>query len=249
MDSSWHIRWGKSSFIMDPWLVGSEIDGFSWLNEQWHTTEPVSISDIPKSEFILITQSYQDHCHPETIELLDDQLPILATGKAFQLLKKSFSGRFISEISSLESKKPTSINGLNIFSIKPNRNIDPVYYSVLVVDEDHNALFVSPHGFDLSEAEIEILSDFNIRILMTTMVEFQIPKIMGGKVNPGLENAETLAQQLSPDYILNTHDEDKKMKGLISKLAKVKRPDFSSLKKEGFNFLESPDYKILEFQF
>ena len=29
--SSWHIEYGKNSFIVDPWLIGSEIDGFKWL--------------------------------------------------------------------------------------------------------------------------------------------------------------------------------------------------------------------------
>ena len=36
LDSSWHIEYGKNSFVVDPWLIGSEIDGFKWLNEQWH---------------------------------------------------------------------------------------------------------------------------------------------------------------------------------------------------------------------
>ena len=27
LDSSWHIEYGKNSFVVDPWLIGSEIDG------------------------------------------------------------------------------------------------------------------------------------------------------------------------------------------------------------------------------
>ena len=34
LDSSWHIEYGSSRFVVDPWLIGSEIDGFKWLNEQ-----------------------------------------------------------------------------------------------------------------------------------------------------------------------------------------------------------------------
>ena len=45
LDSSWYVEYGKSNFIVDPWLIGSEIDGFKWLNEQWHIKEPVKISD------------------------------------------------------------------------------------------------------------------------------------------------------------------------------------------------------------
>ena len=28
LDSSWHIHFNRLKFILDPWLIGSEIDGF-----------------------------------------------------------------------------------------------------------------------------------------------------------------------------------------------------------------------------
>ena len=58
LDSSWHIHFNKIKFILDPWLIGSEIDGFSWLNEQWHIKEPVAIKDIPEYDLIVISQNY-----------------------------------------------------------------------------------------------------------------------------------------------------------------------------------------------
>ena len=57
LDSSWHISYNQTDFIVDPWLIGSEIDGFKWLNEQWHTKEPVKITELPDYNFILISQS------------------------------------------------------------------------------------------------------------------------------------------------------------------------------------------------
>ena len=69
LDSSWHIEYGKNSFVVDPWLIGSEIDGFKWLNEQWHIKEPVKISDLPEFQFLLISQNYEDHCHIETLKI------------------------------------------------------------------------------------------------------------------------------------------------------------------------------------
>ena len=58
LDSSWHIEYGKNSFVVDPWLIGSEIDGFKWLNEQWHIKEPVKISDLSEFQFLLISQNF-----------------------------------------------------------------------------------------------------------------------------------------------------------------------------------------------
>ena len=51
LDSSWYILFSKDPFIIDPWLVGSEIDGFKWLNQQWHIEDPVKIEDLPDFQF------------------------------------------------------------------------------------------------------------------------------------------------------------------------------------------------------
>ena len=66
LDSSWHISFDSNKFIIDPWLLGSEIDGFKWLNQQWHIKKPVEIRKIHDYDYILISQNYEDHCHLET---------------------------------------------------------------------------------------------------------------------------------------------------------------------------------------
>ena len=88
LDSSWYIKFNQLNFILDPWLIGSEIDGFKWLNEQWHIKPPVTIKDIPNYDSIIISQNYEDHCHLETLKKLPDDKSILATEKAYSKLKK-----------------------------------------------------------------------------------------------------------------------------------------------------------------
>ena len=48
---------------------------------------------------------------------------------------------------------------------------------------------------------------------------------MGGDVNPGMDNVYELYDQLSPRNTINTHDEEKKAKGLVSALAKIEYAD------------------------
>ena len=50
LDSSWHISFDSNKFIIDPWLLGSEIDGFKWLNQQWHIKKTVEIRKIPETD-------------------------------------------------------------------------------------------------------------------------------------------------------------------------------------------------------
>ena len=85
------------------------------------------------------------------------------------------------------------------------------------------------------------MSSLNIKLLITTLTEFKLPGFMGGKVNPGMDNARKLVEILKPEKIINTHDEEKIAKGLVKRLAKVKYADYDNT---GFaNFIKTNDYE------
>jgi L-ascorbate metabolism protein UlaG (beta-lactamase superfamily) len=117
MDSSWAFRWQGLSAIVDPWLVNSEIDGFKWLNEQWHIKDPVAIEALPAADFLLISQSYADHCHFQTLDRLASDCPILATPKACKKLQKKYPERKIDLIPNFDEapfEKGGSAFGISI---------------------------------------------------------------------------------------------------------------------------------------
>ena len=239
LDSSWHISYNQTDFIIDPWLIGSEIDGFKWLNEQWHIKEPVKITELPDYNFILISQSYEDHCHIKTLKKISENKTLIATEKAYKKLKKEFPKR---KIILLEDNKVTSYEGLNFISLRPNKILDPVYYSVVIAN-NNEAIFYAPHGFTLNDQQLDLVNQNNIKLLITTFTEFEIPKIMGGKVNPGMENVYELYNQIKPLNTINTHDEEKKAKGLVSSLAKIKYADFDKIEsKNSINFIRIDNY-------
>ena len=239
LDSSWHVSYNGTNFIVDPWLIGSEIDGFKWLNEQWHIKEPVKITELPDYNFILISQSYEDHCHIKTLKKISENKTLIATEKAYKKLKKEFPKR---KIILLEDNKVISHEGLNFISLRPNKILDPVYYSV-VIENNNEAIFYAPHGFTLNDQQLDLVNQNNIKLLITTFTEFEIPKIMGGKVNPGMENVYELYNQIKPVNTINTHDEEKKAKGLVSSLAKIKYADFDKIEsKNSINFIRIDNY-------
>ena len=60
-----------------------------------------------------------------------------------------------------------------------------------------------------------------------------------------MSNVYELYNQISPKYIINTHDE-KKAKGLVSLLAKIKYPDLESIENiKDFNFINIDNYKSI----
>ena len=240
LDSSLHIEYGKNSFVVDPWLIGSEIDGFKWLNEQWHIKEPVKISDLPEFQFLLISQNYEDHCHIETLKNISDKKPIIATDKAFKKLKKKFPNR---KILHLKENEKTEFKGLSFISFRPDKILDPIYYAVVIINKDKEAIFYAPHGFALSSKQLEIINKYSVSLLITTFTEFEIPKIMGGKVNPGMDNVYELFNQIKPKNTINTHDEEKKTKGLVSALAKIKYADYDEIESNNsINFIRVDNY-------
>jgi L-ascorbate metabolism protein UlaG (beta-lactamase superfamily) len=239
------VHWDDCSFVIDPWLIGSEIDYFSWFNEQWHTTPPILPSQLGRTDFILISQSYSDHCHKATLSELEGDLPILASPKAYNRLRKSFSKKRLVKLPIMTKGGFLQWGSLRIASIDPGRKMDPVYYAHIIVQND-KAIFYSSHGFDLNEHQKEILSQFDIVLMLTSFSEIWLPKILGGKVNPGMDNAYQLIKTLKPKKVMNTHDEEKKSQGIVMKMATTKYPDLKHLELIGSEFINEQSYEYVE---
>ena len=258
MDSSWKLSWGNLSMLIDPWLIGSEVDIAKWFNEQWHATKPVHPDDCGAYQLIAVTQSYSDHCHEMTLRALDEKVPIWVTPKAGKRLESEGFGPRLKAIPNwLEG--PASEAGLELGYLDPGRKMDPVYYA-FVVARDANAMVYAPHGFKLSDAQMESLQDYEVEVLITTFMTYKLPALLGGMVNPGLGAAAELANQLKPKHIIPTHDEPKTAKGLVGRLARIRRPAAeevsryfepaqspdSAMGQKPF-WLAAPDYSVLEF--
>jgi len=246
MDTSWWIEMNGTRLLVDPWLVGPEIDGFKWLNIQWHTTEPVAISGLPEYDYIIISQSYEDHCHLDTLKLLPKDKPILATPKAYKRLVKVFPKRNILLIKKAGTGGLTKAGGVELGFMHPGNRLDPVYFSLLLSDGFGRSVFYSPHGFKLSSDQMAFVNDFKVDALFTTFTHFVLPKFMGGHVNPGMKNVDYLLDVFEPKHLINTHDEEKEAKGLVSELAKVTYPDYGLIETTYTNFRTIGDYRLRE---
>ena len=230
MDSSWWIQWDEMKLILDPWLTGSEVEGFSWFSEQWHSTPPLPIADLEDYDAILVSQSYNDHLHKETLDQLQ-ATPFICPPKPFKRLGKMYPSRANHQLPDLASGEWLTIKGLDMAYLDPGRVIDPVYYGI-VLRKDQDVVVICPHGFYLTEEQTEHLKNYRVRLLITSFSLFKIPAFLGGAVNPGKENAMELIKTLNPDKIVHTHDENKHAKGLIKKISTTIFPDPEALEKE-----------------
>jgi len=231
MDNSWLIDWREQRLLIDPWLTGSEIDGAAWFNEQWHATPPMPIYHLPPFDAIVVTQSYNDHCHLPTLTELNEHSEIFATSKPWKKINKAFPERRCHPIPSFSSGESAAIGNLRLFTFAPARMIDPIYYA-LAITLNEEAVLIAPHGFDFDEEQLDFLRPYRIRLLATTFALVALPALLGGQVNPGLEHARQLVRQLRPQYVVNTHDEQKHARGLVMRLARTDYPDLENIQFE-----------------
>lgn len=242
MDSSWLISWAGIRIVVDPWLAGSEVDGFRWFNEQWHTTEPVPISELGRPDVVLVSQPYSDHCHSETIRQMDFG-QVIAVPPARRRLQREIAGIAIKDIPEISQGWLTA-GPLQVADLLPDRWIDPIYHAIAIRQGDE-AILYAPHGFALSEVQLKALEGLHIRLLMTTYTWFRIPALLGGLVNPGIAAAQALAAQVHPDRIVNTHDEQKRGRGFISRVAKAVYADMAAHSKLDSRVIDLPDYRVV----
>ncbi|MCP4438776.1 MAG: MBL fold metallo-hydrolase [Aureispira sp.] len=239
MDSSWQLSWGNTTVLIDPWLLGSEVDGFSWFNEQWHTTPSMAVSRLGRYDAVLISQPFSDHCHQQTLKELKE-VPILGTPKAHKRLNKELPGRDIKSLPNLLSREWMNFGDLAISYLASTKKLSAAFDG-LIIRKEQDIVVYCPHGFNLTSAHLSILGEYKTKLLLTGFSLFQLPFFLGGTVNPGKNAALELIEGLNPTKVVHTHDENKKAKGLVKKIAKVNYSSPESLQEELGNKFEYLD--------
>lgn len=216
MDNSWCITLGNKRILVDPWLEGEEVDFFPWFNTQWHGTPPIAYNKIPDYDIVLITQKYPDHFHIQTLLKLQPKLLIVPSS----IQKRTKALLPDAKVFSLNKENRIYKDGdLTIQWFSTSRKIDPIYDAVVLSDAKE-AVFIAPHGYHFkSKPDIDV----PVKVLISTLNHFKLPFFLGGTVAPGIEGLKHLNINLSPEYIIATHDEDKLAKGLVMRVAKVVR--------------------------
>ncbi|WP_158635168.1 MBL fold metallo-hydrolase [Formosa maritima] len=224
MDNSFFMDMSGWKILIDPWLEGTEVDYFGWFNMQWHRTPPIAYKDLPAFDSILITQKYPDHFHEETLKKLNPK-HIIGPKSLEKKLKKLFPS---AKIEGLDSKNNTTkINNHKVTFLATKRKIDPIY-DAFILDDGKESVFVSTHGFNFSDKDLEqIKSSTPFQLLITPFNYYKLPFFLGGLVSPGLKGVKHLCDTIAPKNVVATHDEDKYVKGIVSKFASIKRPSSS----------------------
>ena len=246
MDNSWVVNLDGTKILIDPWLIGVEVDFFPWFNKQWHRTKPLEMEKLPEYDFVLITQKYPDHFHRETLEKLQPKkliVPQSIERKCKKLLTKAEVSNFNNDLVNCFG------SNVNIHFLPTSRKLDPIY-DALIIENGKHSIFMATHGYSLKNKHLDMIEQFKpYDLLVTPFNLYELPNILGGNVSLGIDSVRNLNEKLHPKYIVATHDEDKHATGLISNIAKITRaPSKETLQSSdyfGKNYLHLDHYNLV----
>ncbi|PVF96637.1 hypothetical protein CPB86DRAFT_708682 [Serendipita vermifera] len=210
-DTSWLISFNFEdhpfNILVDPWLQGPQTDYWKSFSTQWHAT-PSCVEHVAELgveiHAVVISHEWSDHCHKATLLELGKSVPVYATDKAAEMIRKwkHFQNVYtIPPLSKGQNWASSSINGLpkniGISRIASAENDFQYYHAA-----SNNIIEVSA--------------------LLHGLHEVTNPKVLGGKLNLGGRNAVQVAYNCKPKLWVGTHDEVKIGKGLVAKVLKRK---------------------------
>lgn len=218
-DASWWFRLGSTGVVVDPWLVGSEVDIGPWFNEQWHTEPLVTPADVPAHDVILVSQPYSDHCHTETLQQLAGRADVVVVPNARRKTARAVGDRPVHVIPPWGTRA-LELRGLRFWRITPPWWRVPAYHAVVIADDTGRAVVHAPHGMDVAMA-LQVRAELDVAVLAITRTWYALPWWLGGVAQPGAAAAEAVVGALRPSLALSVHDEKKRGRGFVRRVERV----------------------------
>jgi hypothetical protein len=246
-DASYILDINGFMLCVDPWLIGPEIDGFSFFNCAWHAKQCTNVRNMLSEtliDAILITLPFSDHCHEITLDSIPDNIPIIASQETASRLRSyedfaqrkdirifsEFPGQVEVQAERKHRRTTRSASNapptLSFSQISSSKLLDLTHKGVLIqtpMSVAKDCFLVAPHGLIPSTIKyLEKLTALHFKALFVTCSEYKLPLLLGGTINLGLEHATNLAVKLGlPDVVVDIHSEEKHTKGLVPLFAKT----------------------------
>ena len=205
--NSWLIEIGGKRLLLDPWLVGSLTFGnLTWLFEGKKTANHAIPEHI---DLILLSQGLEDHAHPPTLQVLDRQIPVVASPNAEKVVRAL---NYTHPIPLNHGSSYIFDNAIEITAV-PGSPVGPTLVENGYVIKElatNQSIYYEPHGYHSPSLD----SLGKIAVIITPLIDLKIPFL--GPVIKGQESALAVCQRLQPQYIISTAaGGDIEFKGLL----------------------------------
>lgn len=208
--NSWQFDLAGRRILVDPWLVGDLVFGNApWLIRGMRP-QPVAVPE--GVDLLLLSQGLADHAHPDTLDILDKSLPVVAS----QAGAKVASDKGFTNVTALEPGQSYRLGEAVLIEALPGAPLGPlVQENAYILTELATGLrlYYEPHGYPAEQ--LEQLPPVDVAI--TPLVSLTLPLL--GPVIRGGEGALELAQKAKPQWLLPTADgKTVTYEGVVAKL-------------------------------
>ena len=202
--NGWLLDMAGLRVLLDPWLTGPLVfPPGAWLLKG-ELPRPMPIPD--HLDLLLLTQGLPDHAHPETLQALSKEIPVVASTAAARVVKRLG----FPEITSLQPGDTTTVGDLTIRATAGAAV--PAVENGYLLDWPEGSLYLEPHGV-LDPA----LDRRNVDTLITPVVDLGLPLL--GAFITGARVMPDLISRFQPKTVLaSTTGGDVQFSGVISGL-------------------------------
>lgn len=208
--NSWIIEIAGQTILIDPWLVDPmTFFGSPWLFKATHKARQTHTPETLKNvDLILLSQSFDDHCHKPTLKQLDHSIPVVASSAAAKIVRDLG----YTQVISLNTWEKYVVHGLEITAM-PSAPASSGGENGYLLKGGAESLYYEPHIFPASQPIASYVS--NLDVAIAPVVGQIFPLI--GQVIMGPQEALTMVKTLKPRVVMSTGNGDVHIEGLLIK--------------------------------
>lgn len=193
--NSWLIEVGEKQILLDPWLVGALV----FRNQNWlFRGKKLSSRPIPENiDLILLSQGLEDHAHPETLQQLDRNIPVVASPNGAKVVQDLG----YHQVKALAHGETFTLGGTVEIKAVPGSPIGPmlVENGYLIKELATNyTIYNEPHGYHSPSLQ-EVAP---VDVILVPIIDLKVPLL--GAVVKGQKSALQVCQRLKPQVIIPT---------------------------------------------
>ena len=202
--NGWLLELGGRRILVDPWLTGPLVfpPGAWLLKGELPQDQPVP-EDL---DLLLLTQGLPDHSHPDTLRILDKNVPVVGSAAAGKVVERLGFQR-------INTLRPGETHRVGDLSVRATAGAAvPMVENGYLLDWPGGSLYLEPHGV----LDPELLSR-KVDTVITPVVDLGLPLV--GSFITGATVMPALNKQFRPTTVLAiTTGGDVRFSGLISRL-------------------------------
>ncbi len=205
--SGWIVQLGDRRVLIDPWLRGTlSFSPGPWLIEGRLDKD----LEIPQNiDLLLLTQGLPDHCHPQSLQYLSKNIPVIGSASAAKIVRE------LGFQDVIQLKPGENIKCKDILVSASSGALVPNIENGYILNHISGSLYVEPHGF-LDEN----IQNQHIDAVITPVVNLGLPII--GNFIKGKTNLTNIINKFEPYTILaSTTGGDAVFTGLVNRLMVV----------------------------